>query len=285
MLIRRKILPRTASDILSTTFLLIIVPLLYWFELWVVLPNLYESGSAMYIFHFCLGSFIMINIVGNFTYTVLSDTSTQRVVVPTSKMNIKEGWRLCAVCTSIAPPRSWHCTTCDTCILKRDHHCIFTACCVGHYNHRYFLMFIFYLFVATVYSFAYNNFFIWSRIHFEFPMTIVKLVFPVAIFIFGFDGSMEQFYLMLYIVTVIGMLFTGALCVYHFNLLFNGCTSDERNKKNYSYSLGWKQNIKEVFGDKWYLVWLMPYVPSKLPQDGVSWHRSSTWNMNNSKSK
>lgn len=285
MLIRRKIFPRAPSDIISVFFLLVIVPLIYWFELWVVLPKIHEYGSILYIFHFCLGSFIMINIVGNFTYAVLCDTSIRQIIIPTSKANLKDGWRFCSVCESYAPPRSWHCSTCDTCILKRDHHCIFTACCIGHFNQRYFLMFVFYLFFATVYAFIYNNYFIWSKIDFEFPMSILKIVFPVAIFIFGFDDSINQFYLMLYIVTVMGMLFTAVLCVYHFNLVFTGCTANEKNKKIFTYSLGWKRNFEEVFGDRWYLVWLMPYISSKLPQDGVTWHRSTRWNMDNNKCK
>ncbi|XP_015600770.1 probable palmitoyltransferase ZDHHC24 [Cephus cinctus] len=213
---------------------------------------------------------MMLNIVGNFTYTVLCDTSTRRTIVP-MKTDIKSGWRLCALCETMSPPRSWHCTTCDICILKRDHHCIFTGCCVGHFNHRYFLMFVFYLFAATVYAFYFNNVFIWSRINFEFPMSIIKIVFPLAIFIFGFDGSLEQFYLLLYIVSTVGMLFTGVLCVYHFHLVFIGAVANERSKKNYSYNLGWKQNIKEVFGDRWYLALFVPYVNSKLPHDGITW--------------
>jgi palmitoyltransferase len=275
MITRRFILPHTASDIFSVTFLLITIPLIYWFELWIVLPEFYDFGTFPYIFHCCFGSFIMMNIVGNFTYTVLCNTSVSQVLIPINTAKIKEGWRFCTICESIGPPRSWHCTTCNTCIVKRDHHCIFTACCVGHYNQRYFLMFIFYLFVSTLYSFIYNNYFIWKRIEFEFPITIVKLIFPVAIFIFGFDDSIDQFYLMLYIVTVIGMLFTGVLCLHHFHLVFKGCTSNEGIKKNYIYNLGWKQNIKEVFGDRWFLIWLVPYIPSKLPQNGVFWQISS----------
>ncbi|XP_011497280.1 PREDICTED: probable palmitoyltransferase ZDHHC24, partial [Ceratosolen solmsi marchali] len=151
MLTQRCILPHTASDIFSVTFLLIIVPLIYWFELWIVLPELYEYGTSPHIFHCCLGSFIMLNVVGNFTYTVLCDTSIRQVLIPTNKGDIKEGWRFCRICELIGPPRSWHCDICNICIVKRDHHCIFTACCVGHCNQRYFLMFIFYLFISTLY--------------------------------------------------------------------------------------------------------------------------------------
>ncbi|XP_012273767.1 probable palmitoyltransferase ZDHHC24 [Orussus abietinus] len=285
MKLRKNILPRTLSDVCSMTFILIIVPMIYWFELWVVLPDLYQPGTRRYYFHFFLGNFIMLNIVGNFTYTVLYDTSTANIVMPTSTATAHNGWRLCATCEAIAPPRSWHCPTCDVCILKRDHHCIFTGCCIGHFNHRYFLMFLFYLFVATTYAFCFNNYFIWNKIEFQFPESIVKIVFPLAIFVFEFDNSMEQFYLMLYIVSIVGMLFSGVLCVFHFRLVFIGCVADESNKQIYTYSLGWKRNILEVFGERWYLTFLLPYVHSKVPSDGITWEISSVQNKDNNKTK
>lgn len=285
MIIRKKIWPRTLSDFFSMTFILTIVPIIYWFELWVVLPAIYEYGSLSYILHFFFGNFIMLNIVGNFTYIVFCDTSTGRDIMPISAANTKNGWRLCALCETLAPPRSWHCSICNICILKRDHHCIFTGCCIGHFNHRYFIMFLLYLFIATTYSFCYNNLFIWNRIHFEFPISLIKIIFPIAIFIFGFDGSINQFYLILYIVSAVGMLYTGVLWIYHICLVFKGNVANENNKKIHIYDLGWKQNIKEVLGDRWYLTWILPYIKSQLPHNGIIWDTSNSWFYTNSKWK
>lgn len=102
-------------------------------------------------------------------------------------------------------------------------------------------------------------------------MSIIKMVFPVAIFFFGFDSSIDQFYLLLYVVSAVGTLYTGVLCVYHFNLIFKGVVGNESNKKDFTYDVGWKDNIKEVFGEQWYVAWLLPYVKSQLPHDGISW--------------
>ncbi|XP_070149870.1 probable palmitoyltransferase ZDHHC24 [Polyergus mexicanus] len=272
MIIRKKIWPRTIGDLVSMIFVLVIVPLMYWFGLWIVLPALYKDEILLYSLHFVLGNFIMLNIVGNFTYTVLCDTSIKRCIVPVSTAAAVDGWRLCVICECLSPPRSWHCNTCDTCILKRDHHCVFTGCCVGYHNHRYFIMFLWYLFFGAVYAFFYSSFFIWTRTSFEFPMSIVKIVFPVAIFFFGFDSSIDQFYLLLYIVSIVGTLYTGVLCFYHFNLILRGVVGNESNKKDFTYDMGWKDNVREVFGEQWYLAWLLPYIKSQLPHDGVSWH-------------
>ncbi|KAK9306708.1 hypothetical protein QLX08_002627 [Tetragonisca angustula] len=101
----------------------------------------------------------MLNIVGNFTYIVFCDTSTRRDIMSISAANTKDGWRLCASCETLAPPRSWHCSTC------------------------------------------------------------------------------------------------------------------------------WKQNLKEVLGDRWYLTWILPYIKSQLPHNGIIWDTSNSWLYTNSKSK
>jgi len=271
MIIRKKICPRTIGDRLSMITILTIVPLTYWFGLWIVIPELYKDKILLYALHFVLGNFIMLNIVGNFTYVVLCDTSIGRSLIMISTARSKDGWQLCTICECPSPPRAWHCNTCGICILKRDHHCIFTGCCIGYHNHRYFIMFLWYLFFGAAYAFCYSNFFIWNRIPFEFPMSIFKIIFPVAILFFGFDNSINQFYLLIYVMTAVGTLYTGVLCIYHFNLVLKGIVSNESNKKDFTYNVGWKDNIKEVLGERWYLTWLVPYIKSQLPNDGISW--------------
>ena len=58
----------------------------------------------------------------------------------------------CKKCVEVKPARTHHCSICNKCVFLYDHHCPWINNCVGLENYRYFLLFIFYLFVGLVYN-------------------------------------------------------------------------------------------------------------------------------------
>jgi hypothetical protein len=50
--------------------------------------------------------------------------------------------KLCPECMVIKTPRSFHCSTCNQCIERYDHHCVWLNNCIGIKNHFLFMIFI-----------------------------------------------------------------------------------------------------------------------------------------------
>lgn len=56
----------------------------------------------------------------------------------------------CEFCKKYKFERSSHCSQCDVCILRRDHHCIWIGKCVGYSNTQYFLNKLFWSLIAAI---------------------------------------------------------------------------------------------------------------------------------------
>ncbi|KAL9890115.1 palmitoyltransferase ZDHHC23-B [Glossina fuscipes] len=47
---------------------------------------------------------------------------------------------MCNTCHKYVPARTVHCQVCGACILRRDHHSYWLNCCIGQWNHMYYLL-------------------------------------------------------------------------------------------------------------------------------------------------
>lgn len=61
------------------------------------------------------------------------------------------GIRFCHICKIIKPDRCHHCSVCDQCILKMDHHCPWVNNCVGYRNYKFFVLFLMYALLFCLY--------------------------------------------------------------------------------------------------------------------------------------
>ena len=115
--------PRKYTDFLAIGFFLICIVTIFFFELLVVLPY-YQDDCSLAPLHLFAAFYLVFNILTNIYFLYATDTSTLKILMPSSLL---PGWHYCCLCEANSPPRAYHCTICDRCILRRDHHCPFSG--------------------------------------------------------------------------------------------------------------------------------------------------------------
>jgi len=108
-----------------------------------------------------------------------SDGNQEIDLNPALKPYIGRGWTFCTRCETRRPPRAHHCRICQRCVRKMDHHCPWINNCVGEFNQKYFLQFLIYVGLLSIYAGA-LTLFSWSQYDENEPTTTTEQVGELA---------------------------------------------------------------------------------------------------------
>lgn len=133
---------------------------------WIVLSTMQDSYWGL--FHITVFNTIVIMLFTAHSRAVFSDPGI--VPLPCKQIDFSdlhsnqseetgkttqppdEDWTICTRCEMYRPPRAHHCRICRRCIRRMDHHCPWINNCVGEWNQKYFLQFLFYVALLSAYS-------------------------------------------------------------------------------------------------------------------------------------
>ena len=121
----------------------------YLLSAFIIAPVLENFGESILL----LSTISTVVVFMSFFYASCKDPGT---IMPDKKRNFLELLRdinpadLCPECKVIKTARSRHCSICNHCVERFDHHCPWINNCVGIKNHNAFMMFVFAIWVKIV---------------------------------------------------------------------------------------------------------------------------------------
>ncbi|GAV52861.1 hypothetical protein ZYGR_0AI01430 [Zygosaccharomyces rouxii] len=181
-------------------------------------------------------------------------------------------FRVCQTCHVWKPDRSHHCSRCDKCILRMDHHCPWFPSCIGFNNQRFFIQFLLYAttYSIVVFSFISIQLFHWFKTK-QYEVELIDLQL-LSVWLLGIAVSISlSFFTGFSVYQVTKNQTTIEMHIYRryreeLEILADTCGPINSNRDN-AYDLGSAMNNwKDTMGEHW-IEWLFPIATSRLKKN------------------
>eukprot|EP00252_Welwitschia_mirabilis_P010289 TRINITY_DN23488_c0_g1_i1.p1 TRINITY_DN23488_c0_g1~~TRINITY_DN23488_c0_g1_i1.p1 ORF type:complete len:442 (-),score=68.61 TRINITY_DN23488_c0_g1_i1:562-1887(-) len=155
--------------------------------------------------------------------------------------------KYCDTCMLYRPPRCSHCSICNNCVERFDHHCPWVGQCIGLRNYRFFFMFVSSCTLLCIYVFGI------SALYIKFVMDDNECTLWQAM-----KHSPASIVLMIY--TFVAVWFVGGLSLFHLYLISINQTTYE----NFRYRCDNKVNpYNEGIVKNFFTIFCTPIKPSQ----------------------
>ncbi|EGV59979.1 zf-DHHC-domain-containing protein [Yamadazyma tenuis ATCC 10573] len=164
-------------------------------------------------------------------------------------------YRYCLKCKVWKPDRCHHCSSCNRCVLRMDHHCPWFATCIGYHNQKLFIQNLMYIGMYSGFCLVVSAVYLFSFFHhqeYEAGYLSLRLVF-------------------LFIVSLVFFVTIGVFGMFSMWLVFRNTTTIEFQDQRWSwgdkassrssgpniFDLGARNNWVSVMGNHW-VYWVLP---------------------------